>query len=282
MLDLATGPGYAAGPEQRAGEADAELVDAADAATGDDDAVADQDRRSDEPDQRREVRSASMPASRPRRARRSRLWTASAPQPRSPPRREAQEARGADDRRRSDGPADRSAAGFSRTIWIRAADVLGKQDLAAGTKDAFGLADRGPIVGDRAEPIGADDGVEGLIGEVKLLGIADAHVDLASKLRGALAAELGHRRAEFHPGQPWPRPGNGAGCGRSGGDLEDVAAGPGSRPTLACRQRASARSAPSCGRTSALACRRCGGLGRSRSESDRTCGAAAWVSSVRW
>jgi hypothetical protein len=43
---------------------------------------------------------------------------------------------------------------------VRAADVLGEQDAAAWSEHALRFSNRGRIIRDRAEPVGADDGVE--------------------------------------------------------------------------------------------------------------------------
>ena len=82
---------------------------------------------------------------------------------------------------------------------IGAADMLSKDDASAGPEDPHGFAHRSPIIGDGAKPVGADDRVEGLVCEVELLSIADAHVDLAAKVRCALTTEFGHLRAELDP-----------------------------------------------------------------------------------
>ena len=82
---------------------------------------------------------------------------------------------------------------------VRAADMLGEHDPAAGPQHPLRLADRGSVVRDRAEPVGADDGVEEVIGEVERLGVADSHVDLTPQVLGPLAPQRDHLRAEARP-----------------------------------------------------------------------------------
>ena len=82
--------------------------------------------------------------------------------------------------------------------WIRATDVLGEKDPAPGTEHSLRLADRGSVIRDRAEAVGAYDCVEGVVGKIESLGVANLDLNLTPEVSGPPPAELGHLRAELH------------------------------------------------------------------------------------
>src|SRR5262245_60214691 len=109
---------------------------------------------------------------------------------------------------------------------VRTADVLGEQDPAAGPQHALGLADRGSIIGNSAEAVGADHGVETVVREGEVRRVADHHLKLAAEIFGSLTAERGHLRAELDPSDTGASGVEGQVAGCAGRDVEDPALGP--------------------------------------------------------
>ena len=78
-----------------------------------------------------------------------------------------------------------------------AADVVDEDELSAGSEDSSHLGQGLVGVEDVAQGEGADDGVEGLVGEGEVVGVALLEVDVAVGLGGAVAGDVEHRVAEL-------------------------------------------------------------------------------------
>jgi len=79
--------------------------------------------------------------------------------------------------------------------------MLHQQQLSARTENPLRLADRGAVVRDGAEGEGEDNGVEGLVGKIHGLCVADPQVGLPPELVRSLASDVEHWSAEIDAGQ---------------------------------------------------------------------------------
>jgi hypothetical protein len=78
----------------------------------------------------------------------------------------------------------------------RPADVFEHQQLAAGTQDAEGFGGGKAGVGDREEAQRAGDGVEAVVRELEVLGVAESEIGLPGEVLNAALADRQHRGAE--------------------------------------------------------------------------------------
>jgi hypothetical protein len=87
-----------------------------------------------------------------------------------------------------------------------------------------------PSSGDAAQHQGADDGVEGHVGQVEVLGVVEPEVDLAAEPVGLVPGELEHLGAEVDAGQADVAGVVGEVPAGADGDLQDVAGGLATNP----------------------------------------------------
>jgi hypothetical protein len=85
-------------------------------------------------------------------------------------------------------------------------------------------------VGDVAQGEGADDGVEGLVGEPEVVGVAFLEVDLTVVVRSALTGDLQHLGAEVDAGDVGVGGVGGQVQPGADGDFQHVAVGSLARP----------------------------------------------------
>jgi hypothetical protein len=84
----------------------------------------------------------------------------------------------------------------------RAAHVFEQQKVSARAQHPSGLGDGPAVVRDRAEGESADHGVEGPIGEVQVLGIADAQVGVPAQVVRPPPGKVEHGGAQLDAREP--------------------------------------------------------------------------------
>src|SRR5690606_26883423 len=78
-------------------------------------------------------------------------------------------------------------------------DVVGQEEETAGAQNARHLGYGSSIVGHAAQCEGSDDGVEGSIVELQILGVAETQIGFAAEGGGPAASEGEHARTQFDP-----------------------------------------------------------------------------------
>src|SRR5207249_901692 len=108
--------------------------------------------------------------------------------------------------------------------------VFEDDEPAAGTEQPPDLSDRRALVRDGAQRERGYDRVESIVGKLQGLGVAEAEVDLAAELGGALAGEVEHLGAEVDPDETDPFRIEAEVPAGSDGDLQRVSEGLGAGP----------------------------------------------------
>jgi hypothetical protein len=111
--------------------------------------------------------------------------------------------------------------------------VVQEQQPPARPQHPPHLGDGAPVVGDATQHQRADNGVERRVGQVEILGVAEAQIDLAAEPVGPVPGQLEHLGAEVDAGQADVVGVVGEVPAGADGDLEDVAAGLAADPASA-------------------------------------------------
>jgi len=85
---------------------------------------------------------------------------------------------------------------------VGAAHVLGEQQRTAQAQDPVRLSQSPPRIGNRAQGVGEDHGVERPVSELQGLGVADAEFHVSRQFCGANCGNREHVRGCIHADQP--------------------------------------------------------------------------------
>jgi hypothetical protein len=97
-------------------------------------------------------------------------------------------------------PADQPLDGHQQPVG--AADMVEQEQPPTRAEHPVRLGNGAAVIGDGAQRQGADDGVEGGVGERQSLGVSLAELDRQAEPPGAVSGDLEHGGAQVDPGEP--------------------------------------------------------------------------------